>query len=82
MFQIMTSFKNDTLSDLIRNGYWLRLACACGHSNRVDPVPLRTALHQKGKSSHLLRLDEGMKCQRCGGRRFDAAACYSPEAWY
>ena len=77
----MASYKTDTLTALIRNGYWLRLVCPCGHDARVDPVTLRTELQRKGKSLHLARLDESMKCQQCGGRKFDAAACHAPEGW-
>ena len=77
----MVTLKNESLSDLIRNGYWLRLVCDCGHNARLDPVPLRTRLHQAGRSSHLSRLDESMKCVNCGKRTFHATACFGDEVW-
>ena len=81
MFRNMATFKNNSLTDLIRNGYWLRLVCPCGHEAKVDPVTLRTQLHKMGKSSELNRLSESMKCQKCGKRDFNAVACFGPERW-
>ena len=77
----MVTHKNNSLSDLIRNGYWLKLTCQCGHEARVDPLTLRTQLFGLGKSMQLDRLSDAVKCKECGGRTFDAEACFAPEAW-
>ena len=77
----MVRHKMDSLSDLIRHGYWVKLKCQCGHEAKLDPVVLRTSLHKRDKSSHLNRLNEAMCCQQCGKSSFAVEPCYGPAVW-
>lgn len=77
----MVTHKNNSLTDLIRNGDWLKLVCECKHEAKLDPVTLRTQLHKMGKSGELHRLNEAMKCQQCGSRNFQAVASLAPDGW-
>lgn len=70
-----------TLSDLIRNGYWVKLICRCGHTVRKDPSELQELLAERGASTRLDALSDSLKCQACGGKEFDVLQCYGPEVW-
>lgn len=72
----MVTHRLRTLTDLQRNGYWLRVVCRCGHEARLNPVPLIV----KG----VVRLDDvpaRLKCSACGSREIDYHACSGPEVW-
>ncbi len=77
----MVRHKTDTLTALIGQGYWLKLSCACGHTAKIDPMPLRMALHDRGARDTLDGLNARMRCQRCGERSFRAEPCYGPATW-
>jgi hypothetical protein len=72
----MVTHRLKTLSDLKRNGYWLKVICRCGHDARLDPMMLIEC--------GLTRLDDvgnRLKCSNCGGRDIDYHACNGPEVW-
>lgn len=68
----------NTLSDIAKQGYWLRLSCPCGHERRVDPDRLLERLMRRGADTRLSHLVNNLKCGRCGGKTFEAAHCEGP----
>ena len=70
-----------TLSDVARQGYWVRLQCECGHETKHNPLVLFELVSRRGGSTHLAKLHETMKCGRCGGKDFHAEHCQGPEIW-
>lgn len=63
-------FKLETLSDLSRRGYWLRIICqACEHTREIDPAILGLEVHKRGKSQKLDDLEYALRCSVCGGTR-------------
>jgi DNA-directed RNA polymerase subunit RPC12/RpoP len=77
----MSYHRLQTLTDLARYGYWVKLTCACGHEARRDPMELVQRLSRSGASVRLDSLHRRLRCQKCGGRSFVAEHCHAPEAW-
>lgn len=71
----------DTLMDLAKTGYWLRLRCPCGHEVRVDPLKLLDKMRNRRRIVvQLHMLPEVMRC-RCGRKEFTAEHCQGPAEW-
>lgn len=70
-----------TLTDIAKAGYWLRIACSCGHERRLDPMKIVHRLVQRGANTRLDHLHETLKCGRCGGKDFTATHCQGPARW-
>jgi hypothetical protein len=71
----------DTLLDIAKQGYWLKLSCPCGHSVKLDPMKVLERLVRRGADVRLARLSESLKCGRCGGKQFSASHCGGPAIW-
>lgn len=77
----MGSRRLETLSDAAQQGYYVELVCGCGHRRRLDPHKLLTRLMRRGASTRLDRLNETIKCGKCGGKAFRAEYCDGPLRW-
>jgi hypothetical protein len=71
----------ETLLDIARKGYWVRLACPCGHETKFNALVLAEKLVARDSSTRLNRLGESLKCGKCGGKAFRAEHCRGPEIW-
>jgi hypothetical protein len=71
----------DTLLDIAKQGYWLKLTCRCGRQVRVDPMKVLERLLRRGADVRLSHLRDALKCGRCGGKTFTAAHCRGPGVW-
>lgn len=81
MFRPMGYRRFDTLMDIAKQGYWVRLRCACGHEATMDPLALLARMKQRRKIVvQLHMLLEVMRCQ-CGGKDFTAEHCQGPAIW-
>lgn len=70
-----------TLMDIAKAGYWVRLRCPCGHENQQNPMRVIDLLARRGASTRLDRLNETLKCGKCGGKAFTAEHCEGPAIW-
>ena len=68
----------NTLLDIAKQGYWVRLTCRCGHEIKTDPMKLLERLMRRGADTRLTHLPSVMKCGRCGGKTFEATHCEGP----
>lgn len=71
----------ETLIDVARHGYWVRLTCACGHEAKHNPMIVFELVTRRGGSTRLDRLHKVMKCGRCGAKDFRVEHCQGPEIW-
>jgi hypothetical protein len=71
----------DTLTAVANAGYWVRLKCQCGHENQQNPMVVYQLLAHRGASTKLDRLQEVLKCGKCGGKDFTAEHCQGPAIW-
>lgn len=71
----MARYRLRTVGDLVRNRYWLRVSCACGHAVKIDPARL---LEKRGIVP-LDQLEGRLRCSVCGGRDVDYTPCYAPD---
>jgi hypothetical protein len=71
----------ETLLDVARKGYWVRLKCPCGHEAKHNPMVLFELVTRRGGSTSLAKLHETVKCGTCGGKDFRAEHCHGPEIW-
>lgn len=71
----------ETLLDISRQGYWLKLECPCGHTARHDPMIMLERLLRRGGDPRLSHLHKSMRCGKCGGREFRVVHCNGPESW-
>lgn len=70
-----------TLTDVARYGYWVKVACQCGHTARLDPMKLLNRAIESRRSTRLTDLHQMLRCGACGGKEFAAEHCLAPEAW-
>lgn len=68
----------NTLSDIAKMGYWLRLTCKCGHTRRADTDKLLERLMRRGADTRLSHLVDNLKCGECGRKDFEATHCEGP----
>ena len=71
----------ETLLDVAHQGFYVKLTCGCGHVRRLDPHKLIARLTRRGASTRLDRLNQTIKCGRCGGKSFQATHCDGPLKW-
>ena len=65
----MSSIKCDSLSDLARHGYRLRVECqACNHFAKLDPLKVMLHCHSRRRSLDLDKVACHLRCSGCGGR--------------
>lgn len=65
----MSRKRLDTLDDLARAGYSLRVTCeACGHVVVMDANALRERCIKARISRHLHEVERRLKCSNCSGR--------------
>ena len=69
----------DTLLDIAKAGYWVKLTCACGHEAKHNPLVVMEKLARRGGDVRLNRLHSSLKCGNCGGKNFRAEHCQGPE---
>lgn len=66
----MARYRLNTLSDLARRGYALRIQCLqCDHRVEVDPTILRIEVHRLRRSQKLEDLEHELRCSCCGARQ-------------
>ena len=66
----------DSVNDCSRKGYNLRITCEdCGHVVEADTTLMMTELGPARAKWPLGRLEEKMKCSRCGERKSRIAPC-------
>ena len=66
----------DSVNDCSRKGYNLRITCeGCGHVVEADTTLMMTELGPARAKWPLGRLEEKMKCSRCGERKSRIAPC-------
>ncbi len=70
-----------TLTGVARYGYWVKVACACVHVARLEPLALLKRAMERHMSARLSDLHKLLKCGRCGGKAFTVQHCLAPEAW-
>lgn len=70
-----------TILDIAKAGYWLKIACPCGHERRLEPMRVIERLSRRGADVRLSHLQQSLKCGKCGGKDFVASHCTAPEAW-
>lgn len=65
----MSSIRCDSLSDLARHGYRLRVECqACHHRALLDPLVVMLHSHKRGRSLELDKVAHHLRCSECDGR--------------
>ena len=65
----MISIRANTLSDLARHGYQLRVECkACKHRALLEPVKLMLTCQERHWPRDLDALARKMKCSKCQSR--------------
>ena len=77
----MSYHRLETLTSVANAGYWVLLKCPCGHENRQNPMVVVELLAKRGASTRLNRLNETLKCGKCGGKDFTAEHCEGPAIW-
>jgi len=75
----MGSYRADTISKIIGQGYWVRVLCGCGNNNTLDPRKLMKKGGKVGLSTSIDDLAGMLKCKLCGGRPRDVHATFKPE---
>lgn len=67
MFYIagMVTHRIRTITDLVRQGYSLKVVCQCGHTAHLDPMTLIVRLEA---------LEGRLRCGHCGSREVDYCA--------
>jgi hypothetical protein len=71
----------DSLIDIARKGYWVKLACECGHTAKRSPEELIQIILSHGGGVRLTDLHKSLVCSQCGERKFSAEHCQGPEIW-
>ena len=64
----MGRIKLDTISEFARQGYAVRVTCACGNVSDWNAVHLMGELHQRRRSLAIEAVERSMKCSACGKR--------------
>lgn len=72
----MVSYKVETISHLIRNGYWLRVRCRCGNEVMVDPAAL---WKRAGLGARVEIVAPRFMCRLCGKKGASVMVCLSPK---
>lgn len=79
----MASYRRlETVLDVARAGYWLRIRCTCGHQVRLDPMKLFKRLTKHGASTRLSTLKRSLYCKMCDGREFTVDHVSGPAEWH
>ncbi|MCP9222749.1 hypothetical protein MKP08_08325 [Erythrobacter sp. LQ02-29] len=75
----MARYRIDSLGDLHRHGYWIRITCRhCGRVIHANPAALTVAAIHLDVSRSIERLARKLRCSRCGRKRPDLQPCYPP----
>ncbi|MEM6494849.1 MAG: hypothetical protein AAF650_10770 [Pseudomonadota bacterium] len=78
----MGRFRLDTLSDLARRGYRVRILCLeCEHVAVADPAVLGLEVHRRRKSQRVADLEHDLRCSNCGAKRSHITALESGEGF-
>ena len=64
----MGRIKLDTISEIARQGYAVRVTCRCGNVSDWNAVLLMGELHQRRRSLAIEAVERSMKCSLCGKR--------------
>lgn len=72
----MGSYKVETIGDLMRNGYWLRIRCRCGNDMKLDRANL---WKRSGLGTRVEALAPRFKCRLCGKNGASVMVCLVPD---
>jgi hypothetical protein len=72
----MVSYKVETIGQLMRNGYWLRVRCRCGNDVKVDPA---TLWRRVGLGTRVELVAPLLRCRLCGKKTATISVCLVPE---
>ena len=72
----MVSYKVETINQLIRNGYWLRVRCRCGNDVKVDPA---TLWRRAGLGARVEVVAPRFRCRLCGKAGANVTVCLVPD---
>jgi hypothetical protein len=64
----MGRIKLDTISDFARQGYAVRVTCACGNVSDWNAVLLMGELHKRRRSLMIGVVERSLRCSSCGRR--------------
>jgi len=73
----MARYKADTISQLMRHGYWISVKCRCGNNATLNPQRLLNA-RKVGLGTTIEQLYGKLSCKVCGQRPWDVCATFEP----
>ncbi len=69
-------YKVETVGQVMRNGYWLRVRCLCGNDVLIDPA---TLWRRVGLGARVERIARRLICRLCGKRNASVIVRLAPE---
>ena len=75
----MARYSADTISQIKRHGWWVRVICRCGNNKTMRPVELENSSRKVTGHTTIEQLRGILKCKLCGARPWDVHFTFKPE---